>query len=158
GSARDEDKLGLAQMTNSMLDEGTKQFTVDEIARRFDEVGAIFSNHTDRDLSYVGLRSLTDPKYFDSALSTFIAVLTDANFPEDNFNRLKKQILVALNQSDQDPATLARKNFMKTLYGNLPYNHPVPGTIEAVNQLTEADVKHFYQQYYNAKNAMIAMV
>ncbi|MFT3742333.1 MAG: pitrilysin family protein [Gammaproteobacteria bacterium] len=158
GSVRDGDKPGLAQFTNAMLDEGTTRLTVDEIAARFDDVGAVFSNHAERDQATVALRSLIDPQYFDSALSTFNEVLTQPIFPKSNFERLKKQMLVSLNQNEQDPVALAKKTFMGTLYGNLPYNHPALGTIAGVNSITLEDIKAFYHRYYNASNAIVVMV
>ena len=42
GSARDGSRFGIANFTNSMLDEGSVNFTADDIAEGFEKVGAIF--------------------------------------------------------------------------------------------------------------------
>lgn len=43
--------------------------------------------------------------------------------------------------------------FYDTLYQNHPYSLPPEGTLETVKDITELEVKGFYQQYYMVKNA-----
>lgn len=158
GSARDQQAYGLAQLTNSMLDQGTSQHNADQIAAAFDDIGAIYGANVDRDMAVVSLQSLTDPKYFNSALQNYIEVISKPNFPQTALERLQKQTLVALNQQLQAPDVVSGKAFVSTLYGNQPYGHPVLGTPETVTKITTADLQRFYQQYYVAKNALITIV
>lgn len=158
GSARDGDKAGLAQLTNAMFDEGAGHLSADQIAEKFDAVGAQYMTATDRDSGAVGLRTLSDSAFLNPALETFLTVLSDPTFPENNFNRLKKQTLVALEQDQQNPVSVAKKQFLRSLYGSHPYNHSTMGTLEGVNSITVSDVQGFYQRYYNRHNAIINMV
>jgi zinc protease len=59
GSARDEGKPGLAAFTAAMLTEGARDWSADAIADRLEGVGAELSASADRDMTAVGIRSLT---------------------------------------------------------------------------------------------------
>ena len=48
--------------------------------------------------------------------------------------------------------------FYNALYGNHPYAHPESGVIKTVAALKAADLRHFYQKYYVAANAMVVIV
>ncbi len=158
GSGQDGKNGGLAQLTNNLLNEGAGAFSAEQIAQQFDRVGAIFSASINRDLATVGLRSLTDPNFLNPALTTFTRVLTSPSFSDTSFNLVKKQILIQLEQDRQDPSTIAKKAFMKALYGNHPYSHALSGDTASINAINLTDVKQFYQQFYVQKNALIAMV
>lgn len=158
GSAHDADKFGLADLTNSLLDEGTKQLSVDEIARRFDAIGASYQVSVRRDAGSVGLRSLVGEQFLKPALDTFIQVLSEPVFSVEALERVRKLILTGLEEELQNPATLASNAFNKALYKDHPYAHSISGDVTSVNQLTQADVIDFYQRYYTSKNALVALV
>ena len=66
GSARDADKFGLAALTSSLLGSGSGDWSADEVANRFESVGATFSNGVSEDMAWLALRSLTDKTLFDT--------------------------------------------------------------------------------------------
>lgn len=158
GSARDGKQFGLANMANNMLGEATPNLDTDQIAARFENVGAKFSNGTSRDMAAVSLRSMTDPAMLQPALQTFVEILTKPLFPEKNLQRLQKQAVNALKAQDQSPSAIAANRFFSTIYGDYPYGHSVLGKVETVTALDAQQLKKFYQQYYVAKNAVIAIV
>lgn len=158
GSSRDSKQFGVAQFTNAMLAEGTKNLTADQIAASFDNVGAQFGASVDRDMASVSLRSLTQEKFLKSALQTFTAIITEPLFSTAAFTRVQQQILSAIKQQQQDPTSIASNAFYQAIYGNLPYGHPVLGTTKTVQTLTSKDLQAFYNKYYVARNAVIAIV
>lgn len=158
GSARDGQKFGLARLTNEMLSAGTNSLNADAIAEAFDNVGAVYDNSVNRDMAVLALRSLTADKFLTPALQTFTTILSAANFPEQEFNRVKNQTLNVLNKQDEEPAVIAAKAFYKSLYTNSPYSHPVIGDKANVARMTIADLKEFYSKFYTANNAIITIV
>ncbi len=158
GSARDGEKFGIAQFTAGLIDEGAGDLSSDQIAEKFDNVGSIYSASVNQDLTSVGFRSLTAKDKLASTLDTFVTVLTDPKFPQDQFERLQKQTLTSLEQMRQSPAALAKEAFSAAIYGKQPYAHLIVGTPTTVSQFTPEDAKKFYQTYYVGKNARILMV
>jgi len=158
GSARDDSKQGLALLTNGMLAEGAGGLDTTAIAERFDSVGASFGNSSHRDMSVVSLRSLTDEKLLSVALNTFKTVLNQPDFPKDAFERERSRLLVGLEAEKQSPKSISSLAFFKALYGDHVYANKSNGTVETINAITIADMQAFYQKYFVAKNAVVALV
>ena len=158
GSAQDNHSPGIAQFTAQMLDQGTQNLNVDQIANRFESTGAHYSAGINQDMTVLNLRSLSAPQYFNPAFSTFSVLLRDATFPQTAINRIKKQMLISLQQESQTPSALALKTFYQTLYGSHPYASPILGNKTSIEQVSEEQILNFYHHNYVAKNAMIAIV
>ncbi len=158
GSAREGEKHGVALLTNGMLSEGAGDWSTTEIAERFEGVGAAFSNSSHRDMSVVSLRSLTEKELLATALETFKVVLSKPTFPAEAFERERRRLLIGLESQKQSPDAISDKTFYQTLYGDHPYAHQSSGEIETVEKITLDDLVSFYQQYFVAKNATIAIV
>jgi len=158
GSSRDEKLPGLAMMTNSLIGEGAVGLTADQIAEQFDSVGAEFSENITRDMASVGLRTLSDKQYFNTAFETFMQVISTADFPQKAFLRVQQQTLSTIKYQEQRPGMLAAKAFFKTLYGDTPYGHPKLGNQLSVKKMTRDELMEFYKRYYVASNAIIAIV
>ncbi len=158
GSAQDDHSPGIAQFTAQMLDQGTQNLNADQIANRFEATGAHYSAGINQDMTVLNLRSLSAPQYFNPAFSTFSVLLRDATFPQTAINRIKKQMLISLQQESQTPSALAVKTFYQTLYGSHPYASPILGNKTSIEQVSQEQILNFYHHNYVAKNAMIAIV
>ncbi len=158
GAAKDGDKHGLAILTNGLLAEGAGDWNSTQIAERFEGVGANFSNSSHRDMSLLSLRSLTDEKLLNQALDTFTTVLNKPTFPSDALAREKNRLLVSLERKKQSPGAISGTAFYKALYKNHPYAYSADGEIKTVKAITVNDLKNFYQEYFVAKNAVVALV
>lgn len=158
GSSRDDKELGVALLTNSMLNEGVKDKDVVAIAKTFEGVGAIFGNGAYRDMAILTLRSLTDSKKRQVAVDMFTQVIGAPTFPASSFDRIKNQVLTGFEIQKKTPSSLLNREFYDKLYGKHPYAHPTDGDASSINAITIADLKAFYQRAYNSKNVVIAIV
>jgi zinc protease len=158
GSARDGEQHGIAALTADLLKSGAGSWNADQIAQRFENVGAKFSTSASVDSSSLSLRSLTDPTLLNQALETMQVVLSQPKFTEADFQREKNQTLAAIKQREESPAELADLAFDKAVFGNHPYADPTLGYFSTVSKLKAQDLKQFYQHYYVVANAMIVMV
>lgn len=158
GSAQDGADYGVANFTNAMLGEGAQNLTADEIAERFDSLGAQFNGSCSRDMAAISLRSLTDPNLLNPALDTFKQVLTQPNFATKNFNRVKNQLLQALLEKQQTPSALADEAFFNAIYGNYPYAHYPLGTADTLKRFTPNSLVTFYREHYVGTNATVVIV
>jgi len=158
GSAYDGDKAGLSGMLTSMFDKGAAGLNADQIAEAFESVGANFSSGAARDMAWINLRTLTMEEQMTTALATWQKVIEKPDFPDADFERLKKQAMVGLQAEKQNPSSIASKAFYKNLYGDHPYASPQNGTEESITALSTKDLKAFFKQYYVNKNAQLALV
>ena len=158
GSVRDDGKPGLAKLTNALLEEGAGDWSADDIADRLDRVGARFSASSRRDSAVLSLRSLADPRYLQPAVETVARLLKEPTFAPDAVERVRQQMLTALQERAQSPGAIAQDAFFKALYGNHPYATPPEGTTASLNALTRADLQDFHRRHYTAANAVVALV
>jgi zinc protease len=158
GSARDGDLPGLAKFTNALLSEGAGDWDADALALRLEERGIELGNGSLRDMAWVSLRSLVEPDVLDVALGTMQKVLAEPRFDTGAVERVRQQMQIALRQSLQSPASVAKRRFFKTLYADHPYAHPPGGTEGALAEIRQGDLRQFHQRYYVAANAVVAIV
>ncbi len=158
GSARDNGISGLAALTNGLLAEGAGGKTAQQLAEGFESVGAQFSNDSLRDMAIVGVRTLTDKDYLQTAVDTLITLLTQPDFNQKEYERELARMKVSVTARKQSPSSIAEEAFYKAIYGDHPYAQPSGGTEESLKRLGLDDIKAFYKQYYVAKNAVIIIV
>lgn len=158
GSSKDGLQHGLASLASSLLGEGTSTSSADDIAMTFENLGAIFSASSYRDMAVVELRSLSDPKYSQPALHMLTEVISQPSFPQPAINRLKNQSMAAFAQQKKNPGQLANLALFEQLYGDHPYAHSSSGNEHSLPGLTRKQVADFYHQYYNAQNLQLVLV
>lgn len=158
GSARDGAQFGLAALTSAMLETGAGEWSADEVANRFESVGATFSNGVSKDMAWISMRSLVDKPLLDKALATYQTILTRPRFDEVDFQREKSRTLAGLKHREESPAALASIAFYKALYHDHPYGHPDDGIVQTVAGFEVDDLKEFYQKYYVTANAVVVIV
>ncbi len=158
GSARDGELPGLARFTNALLSEGAGDWDADALALRLEERGIELGSGSLRDMAWVSMRSLTDPDVLEVALGSVRAVLARPRFDADAIERVRQQMQIAVRQSLQSPASVAKRRFFKTLYADHPYAHPPGGTERSLVEIRQGDLRRFHQRYYVAANAVVAIV
>jgi len=157
GSASDpKDLSGLADFTAEMLSRGTMSRTAQQIAQSFDQSGAQFSVDCDYDASYFSLTCLSQD--LEKLLPVFMDLLQHPRMDSAEVERLRDQMVTAL-QSEQDrPMSVSQKAFEKGLYGSHQYNHPVEGEEKTVGAVTPGDLAAFHKKYFVPNNTVIAVV
>ncbi len=158
GSARDQRHQGLAMLTNLMLDKGAGQWDEETLIRRFESLGAQYGAESLRDMATVSLRSLTREPLLDEALELFAAIIAHPHFDEAILERERQQMQVALRAEADDPGEIAQRAFYKALYGKHPYASSPMGNRKSLQGITRKQLLKFHQQYYVARNAVIAIV
>lgn len=158
GAARDEDDPGVALMTNGLMPEGAGGLSADQLAEQFESIGAQFGNSAQRDMAILSLRTLSDKKVFDAAVKTLTTILTQPDFPKKAFERERSRLLTTLKRHKQSPGTQADEAFYKAVYATHPYHGQPTGTEAGINGLTTEKLKSYYQKYYVASNAVLAIV
>ena len=158
GSSRDEDALGIAMLTNSLLADGANGDDADKISNDFESLGAIYATDIGYDSASLQLRSLTESELLKSAIVNLKKVLSAPDFPTDALERRRSQMLIGIKAKQQSPAAIAKDAFMKATYQSHPYAKPSEGTETSVKAINRKDIVSFYKKHYTAKNSMIAIV
>ena len=146
---------GLASFVASMLSEGTKTRTGDQLSADLQMLGTSVG-------AGIGLESgsisfMSTKAKFEPTLAILEDMLVNPTFPQEALDRLKARTLVNLKQSRDRTAIIASNVFSKTLYGT---DHPYGRTITeaSVSSITRDDLVNFYQKYFQPGRAIITVV
>jgi predicted Zn-dependent peptidase len=145
-------KAGLAQLTATMLGEGTAGRTALELARAAEEMGTSLGTSCGWDGAYINLQCLT-PHLLPS-LDLVVDILRNPTFPEPEWERVHGQALAGL-RAERDSADMsAYRGLLCTIYGtDHPYGLPVDGTEATVAPLRRDDLRWFHQRYHGLDQA-----
>jgi zinc protease len=149
-------KEGLANLTASLLRNGTKSRSAAKIAEELDFMGASLSFAGGDDFATVGLTVLK--KDLGPALELLQDILMNPTFPAAEVALKKNQFKAALASAEDEPKVLASRAFFKDLYGPFPYNHPVMGTPQGLTAITRQDLIAFHRTYYRPNNTVLSVV
>ncbi len=158
GSAHDGKAFGLSALTTQLLNQGSRGVNANLMAEQLAATGAQFEAQSNKDMVSFNLKTLTAPENLSKATELFSTIVSGPDFPIESFDREKKQQLMAIAQAHQSPEEMANQTFFKILYQQHPYAHPSIGLHETVSALTIEQVRGFYQQFFNANNAIIVLV
>lgn len=61
-------------------------------------------------------------------------------------------------RTDNNPQALTFERYLSTAHLSPPYQHPIIGWMNDLNQMNIGDIKHWYQQYYAPNNAVLVVV
>src|ERR1043166_7399004 len=149
------DRRGVAGMTASMLTEGTKTRTGDQLSDALQLLGTNVNAGVGAEEGSIGFVSTT--KNFDAVLGILSDMMLNSVFPAAALERLRGRTLVNLTQAKDQPVIVGAQVFNKVLYGEAhPYGHR--STEASVKAITRDDVVNFQKAYYQPGRAIITVV
>jgi zinc protease len=157
GAASDpKDKLGLAHMAASLLDQGTKTKSATELNDEIDFLGGAMGAGAGTDLTFVNMVVMKDS--FERGMRMLSDMARQPGFAPAEIDRQKQQTLSGLRVSLEDPEYVANSVFDRLVYGFHPYGLPESGTPETVASITRDDLLAYHQKYFAPNNAIFAIV
>jgi zinc protease len=151
------EKLGLARLMGSLMNESTENFTAEEIAQKLELLGSSVNVRSGINTVTVNIQSLEEN--LDETLELAEEIIFRPAFNEEDFDRLKNQQLQSVKNRETQASSIASVSFSKLLYGkdNIAGN-PVSGWEETVVSIGRKDVKDFYKKVFTPKNANLVIV
>jgi zinc protease len=150
-------KEGLASITATLLDEGTRSRSGLQIAGELPEIGASLS--TIASLEAMDIVMTTLMRCLERSLDLFADVILNPSFPDNEVRRLKLHRLAELEARSKNPEQIADDVFELLLYPrDHPYGRPYLGTRNSVQSITRDDVVDFYRKNLLPGNAELVVV
>ena len=157
GSAQDpQGKGGVANLTASLLDQGTTTRTAQQIADQIDFIGGDLGTGAATDLSFVNAIVMKDS--FQTGMDLIADLARNPSFAPEEIARQKDQIQSSLRVNSGDPGYIADVVFDRLVYGFHPYGLPGSGTEQTLGSLTREDLQAFHRQYFVPNNMILAIV
>jgi zinc protease len=149
-------KEGLANLTASMMQEATQDSSLEELQARLDKLGSSVSVQAGNYTTSISISSLE--KNLPQTLKIAEEVLFKPAFRQQDFDRIKKQMLEGIVYQHQKTSWLASQATRQVLFDGTVYQRSNDGTQASVESLTLDDVKAFYKQHYTPQGAQIVVV
>ena len=149
-------KEGLADMVSSLLDEGADGLDSQAFQRRLDDLSISLHFDAGRDAFGGHLRTLTENR--DVAFGLLRMALGAPRFDAAPVARIRTQIVTGLKRALEDPDTIARRAFARTLFPDHPYGRPVQGTPESIGAISAEDLRRFVAERLGRDNLVIGVV
>jgi len=151
------DKAGLASLTASLMNEGTTVRNKEELSNELAKLGSNISIGAAGRNTYIKVNSLV--KNVDATLALMNEMMFKPEFSQADFNRVKNQLIQALQQGNKDARTLASNALKQVTYGkDNRFGLADSGTITTVSAITLDDVKAFYKAYFSPAKASLVVV
>jgi len=150
-------KAGLASLTASLMNEGTSNYIKEELSNELAKLGSDISISASGRNTTVRVNSLV--KNLDATLLLMVDMMLNPAFDKSDFDRVKNQLVQALEQGNKDARTLASRALKQVSYGvKNRVGLPSRGTINTVSAIELSDIKNFYKQYFSPKHASLVIV
>ena len=148
-------KRGVAAITSSMLSEGTRTRTGDQLSDALQLLGTSVGGSVGSETGSIGFTSTT--KNFEPTLDILADMMLNSVFPPEALERLRARTLVNLTQAKDQPAVVGAQVFAKIVYGDAhPYGQRTTET--SVKAITRDDVVAFQKAYFQPGRAIITVV
>jgi predicted Zn-dependent peptidase len=155
-SSDPREKLGLAHLSASLLDQGTKTMSAEEMNDAVDFIGGAMGAGAGTDLTFLNMVVMKDS--FDTGLKMLSDMARQPAFAPEEIERQRQQMLSGQKVSLEDPGYIANSVFDRLVYGFHPYGMPENGTPQTLARLTRDDLVAFHTRFFMPNNAILAIV
>ncbi|MGQ0829306.1 MAG: M16 family metallopeptidase [Bacteroidota bacterium] len=147
-------KLGIAELTAYIMDEGTKNYTTEQISAELEKIGSNISFNSSKTTTTISVSCLK--KNLDATLKLLEEKLLNPGFREDDFKLVKKQYKESIKNDFTSANAIANKNFNFALYGSSVMD--LEPTIKSVENIELQDLKDYYTNYFSPTVASLIVV
>ena len=142
----------VASLCNSMLEEGSQNYTAAGIAEKFDFYGAHIQLTVDQNQGFVNVISLG--KYLPEILEVTEDLIKRSIFPD-----YELEVLVDKNKQkwlleNEKVRTLCQKKFTQIMFGDA-HPYAINNKLEDFDRVTRDDLMQFYRTHYHSGNCHI---
>ena len=151
------EQAGLSAFTASALMRGTTNRSFEQIYEELESVGASAGVSGGTFTTGFGAKSLVED--LPLTLGILADVLRNAAFPDEEIERLRGEILTALEERAHDTRRMASLAFHELAYPTAhPYARSLTGYTETINALSRDDLAEFYAGGYGPQGMVIVIV
>jgi len=148
------DYAGLASLTGDVMRTGgTETMSPEKIDEALEYIDAQIAVSIETESGSASLSVMQ--KDFDQGFDLFTRILRSPRFATERLAIAREQKIAALRQTNDNPQSLAFRQFKKLLYhsnprGNLP-------TIDSIQRIERSDLQHFYRTFFHPNRIILGV-
>jgi zinc protease len=158
GGARFEEETqnGISQFIAIMMTKGTKNQSSVEIAKKVERMAGSLSGFAGN--NSFGLTFTFLNQHVEEAFDLFTEVIRHPSFDKEEMEKRRRLILAALRQQEDDLTRTVFKLFRKTLFVKHPYRMDTLGSFDAIQRMSQNDLKEYYERLLAPENMVLTVV
>jgi zinc protease len=152
----DMEKAGLASLVATMMNEGTKNKTPEELEDAIGLLGASIRVSSGNEQISINVSTLS--RNFEKTIQLVEEILLEPRWDEEQFDLAKSRIINNLKRNEASPDYLASRTLNKLIFGDNILAIDASGTEVTVTGITIDDLKEFYGNYFSPSVARFLIV
>ncbi|HHU35059.1 MAG TPA: insulinase family protein [Bacteroidetes bacterium] len=146
------EKAGLSSLVASLMREGTKNKTPEELEDAIGLLGASISISSGTENITINVSSLS--KHFEATVDIVKEILLEPRWDEEQFALAKERTINSIKRSKSDASSLASEAMNKLLFNKDNILSFMPsGTVETVEGIVIDDLKDYYDSFITPSTA-----
>jgi zinc protease len=150
------DRRGSAHMFEHMMFKGTQHVRSEAHAQFLNGVGGYVNAQTDEDATHY--INMLPSDYLDFAVQLESERMRNLLFRKEMIDVEREVVKEEIRQRENNPIAKGFLRFLEVAFTKHPYSWTAGGEIKDLDATTPADLKKFYDQYYQPNNAMLVVV
>lgn len=147
-----DDKPGLYKFLTSMMSEGTKNYTAEQLAEFLEDRAMVFSIVPGK----ITIECLSQD--IESALQILKEIVCFATFEKEAIEQVRSQMQDELKTLWDDPKCFSNELFTEIIYKNHPWGKNYFGTEESIQAISQNDLLDFYHNVMSPDGATLVVV
>jgi len=144
------DSSGVAYLTGSLVDQGTRNRTEEELATALENAGGHLSG------GGTGVAGTMPAESWKLLLDLVADCLVAPSYPESNFERHKQRLLDRLTVDRDEPRVRAAQLFRRLVYGDHWLGRPEIGDLDSVPRIQRRDLVRFHGKNWKGRRIVIS--
>jgi zinc protease len=155
GSAADpRHREGLTNLSAEWARHGAGGRSRSQLDEALDALGGTLEVHTEQD--HTRLEGEVLARNLDAYLALVADILIRPTFAPAEFARTRQEVEGQIDETRNDDRLLCGRFYMRNVYGDHPYGHPVDGLPASLGAATAAETAAHFRQHFGGKNLIFA--
>ncbi|MGM0606806.1 MAG: M16 family metallopeptidase [Candidatus Muiribacteriota bacterium] len=152
----DEEKHGISKLATSLLTEGTKSYSKEEIRDIVTQTGSSINASSGNNSMFVSAKTLTDN--LDKIWDVYTSIISESKFSDEDFGLVRDRALATIRQNKEDINHINNILSRSKTFDNHPYRFDQQGTVDSISAISADDVREFISTHIVPDNMTIAVV
>ncbi len=150
------DEYGLNALTTAMLLRGTRRRSSEQLAYDLESIGAFAGERAGTDRGGLSVRAMADQ--MPAALEILFEALREPAFDARELEVQRAEVLAHLRMSEDDKFEFTYRRYLKAIFPNHGYGHPVEGEQADVERIDAAACRRWHAETIHPETMLLTAV
>ena len=147
---------GISHFLEHMFFKGTELRGVGEMDRAIKAMGGY--NNAFTGFEYTAYYAVVPAEHFVAAFDLLYDAAVHSRFDPEEIERERQVIKEEIHRSEDNPSSKLSKEFLRTIFPDLPYGRPILGNEASLCRIGREDLLTYRRDFYSPRNIVAVVV